>query len=167
MNSKDLYFRLLRYVLPYRKAFLFSLLGTVAFAATEPAMPALMKPLLDETFVAKNADTLVTLPLLLILLFVVRGAASFVSGYGMKWVATRVVMDLRQQMFDRLQSLPIHYFDAHSSGNIISKHTYNVMLVMAAATEVIVTIVRDSLTILGLIAYALYINWQLSPRPWR
>ena len=162
MNSKDLYFRLLRYVLPYRKAFMFSLLGTVAFAATEPAMPALMKPLLDETFVARNADTLVTLPLLLILLFVVRGAASFISGYGMKWVATRVVMDLRQQMFDRLQSLPIHYFDAHSSGNIISKHTYNVMLVMAAATEVIVTIVRDSLTILGLIAYALYINWKLS-----
>jgi subfamily B ATP-binding cassette protein MsbA len=162
MNSKDLYLRLLRYVLPYRKAFAFALLGTMAFAATEPAMPALMKPLLDEAFVAKNADTLVTLPLLLMLLFVVRGGASFVSGYGMKWVATRVVMDLRQEMFDHLQSLPTHYFDTHSSGNIISRHTFNVSRVMAAATEVIVTLVRDSLTILGLVAYALYINWQLS-----
>ena len=162
MNSKDLYLRLLRYVLPYRKAFIFALLGTVAFAATEPAMPALMKPLLDETFVAKNADTLVTLPLLLMLLFVVRGAASFISGYGMKWVATRVVMDLRREMFNHLQSLPIHYFDTHSSGDVISRHTFNVSRVMAAATEVIVTLVRDSLTILGLIAYALYINWQLS-----
>ena len=71
MKSKDLYFRLLRHVLPYRKVFLISLLGTVVFAATEPAMPALMKPLLDETFVAKNADTLVRLPLLLLLLFLV------------------------------------------------------------------------------------------------
>jgi subfamily B ATP-binding cassette protein MsbA len=162
MKSKDLYFRLLRQVLPYRKEFLISLLGTVVFAATEPAMPALMKPLLDETFVAKNADTLVRLPLLLLLLFLVRGAASFTSGYGMKWVATRVVMDLRGQMFDRLQTLPIHFFDNHSSGNIISRHTFNVSRVMNAATEVIVTLVKDSLTIVGLLAYALYVNWQLS-----
>ena len=59
MKSKDLYFRLLRQVLPYRKEFLISLLGTVVFAATEPAMPALMKPLLDETFVAKNRNNFV------------------------------------------------------------------------------------------------------------
>jgi subfamily B ATP-binding cassette protein MsbA len=162
MNSKYLYFRLLRHVLPYRKVFLISLLGTVVFAATEPAMPALMKPLLDETFVAKNADTLVRLPLLLILLFLVRGVASFTSGYCMKWVATRVVMDLRGKMFDRLQILPIHFFDNHSSGNIISRHTFNVSRVMNAATEVIVTLVKDSLTIIGLLAYALYVDWQLS-----
>ena len=103
MNSKELYFRLLKYVFPYRNAFLFSLLGTIASAATEPAMPALMKPLLDETFVAKSADAVTRLPLLLMLLFMVRGVASFISGYGMKWVATRVVMDLRREMFDRLQ----------------------------------------------------------------
>jgi subfamily B ATP-binding cassette protein MsbA len=162
MNSKDLYLRLLKYVFPYRKAFLFSLLGTVAFAATEPAMPALMKPLLDETFVAKSVDTVTRLPLLLILLFIVRGIASFVSGYGMKWVATRVVMDLRREMFNRLQTLPIHYFDNNSSGNIISKHTFNAARVTNAATEVIVTLVKDSLIIVGLLAYALYLNWQLS-----
>ena len=162
MNSKQLYLRLLKYVLPYRKAFLFSLLGTVIFAATEPAMPALMKPLLDETFVAKNPEGLTRLPLLLMLLFVVRGVASFISGYGMKWVATRLVMDLRREMFDKLQTLPVHYFNNHSSGNIISKYTFNVSRVMAAATEVIVTIVKDSLIIIGLLAYALYLNWQLS-----
>jgi subfamily B ATP-binding cassette protein MsbA len=162
MNSKELYFRLLKYVFPYRNAFLFSLLGTIAFAATEPAMPALMKPLLDETFVAKSADAVTRLPLLLMLLFMVRGVASFISGYGMKWVATRVVMDLRREMFDRLQTLPIHYFDNHTSGNIISKHTFNAARVTNAATEVIVTLVKDSLIIIGLLAYALYLNWQLS-----
>ena len=81
MNSKDLYLRLLRYVFPYWKMFAVSLLGTVAFAATEPAMPALLKPLLDETFVTKNPEGLVKLPLLLMLLFVVRGIASFISSY--------------------------------------------------------------------------------------
>jgi subfamily B ATP-binding cassette protein MsbA len=162
MNSKQLYLRLLKYVFPYRKAFLFSLLGTVVFAATEPAMPALMKPLLDETFVTRNQESLMHLPLLLILLFFVRGIASFISGYGMAWVSTRVVMDLRQEMFFKLQTLPAHYFDNHSSGNIISKHTFNVSRVTTAATKVIVTLVKDSLTIIGLLAYALYVNWQLS-----
>jgi subfamily B ATP-binding cassette protein MsbA len=92
----------------------------------------------------------------------VRGIASFISGYGMKWVATRVVMDLRRDMFNKLQTLPIHYFDNHSSGNIISKHTFNAARVTAAATQVVITLVKDSLIIIGLLAYALYLNWQLS-----
>jgi subfamily B ATP-binding cassette protein MsbA len=162
MNSKQLYLRLLKYVFPYRKAFLFSLLGTVAFAATEPAMPALMRPLLDETFVSEHQGNLMHLPLLLILLFLVRGIASFISSYGMAWVSTRVVLDLRLEMFSKLQILPIHYFDNNASGNIISRYTYNVSIVTDAATKVIVTLVKDSLTIIGLLAYALYVNWQLS-----
>jgi subfamily B ATP-binding cassette protein MsbA len=162
MNSKDLYLRLLRYVFPYWKMFAVSLLGTVAFAATEPAMPALLKPLLDETFVTKNPEGLVKLPLLLMLLFVVRGIASFISSYCMKWVATWVIMDLRKEMFDRLQTLPTSYFENNASGNIIAKFTFNVQRVMSAATTVLVTVVKDGLTIIGLIAYALYLNWQLS-----
>jgi subfamily B ATP-binding cassette protein MsbA len=162
MSSKDLYLRLLKYVYPHRKVFIFSILGTLAYAATEPAMPALMKPLLDEAFVAKNADSITRLPLLLLGLFFIRGIASFISGYGMSWVSTRVVMDLRREMFNKLQALPSHYFDNHSSGNIISKHTYNAARVTNAATEVLVTLVKDSMIIVGLLAYAIYLNWQLS-----
>ena len=162
MNSKDLYIRLLKYVLPYRKAFLFSLLATAAFAATEPAMPALMKPLLDESFVADSSRGLMHLPLLLIGLFFIRGVASFISGYGMKLVANHIVMDLRREMFDRLQRLPLHYFDNNASGNIIAKFTFNVARVTDAATNVIVTLVKDTLIIIGLLGYALYLNWQLT-----
>jgi len=162
MNSKDLYLRLLRYVFPYWKIFAASLLGTIAFAATEPAMPALLKPLLDENFVTRNPEGLVRLPLLLMLLFIVRGIASFISDYCIKWVATRVVMDLRKEMFDRLQTLPTSYFENNSSGNIIAKFTFNVQLVMNAATNVVITVVKDSLIVIGLLAYALYLNWQLS-----
>jgi subfamily B ATP-binding cassette protein MsbA len=162
LNSKELFLRLMRYVFPYWKIFALSLLGTIAFAATEPAMPALMKPLLDENFVSKNPAGLVKLPLLLMLLFIVRGVASFVSEYCIKWVSTRVVMDLRKEMFDRMQSLPVSYFENHASGNIISKFSYNVQQVMSAATDVVITLVKDSLMIIGLLAYALYLNWQLS-----
>ncbi len=162
MNSKDLYIRLLKYVLPYRGAFIMSLLGTVAFAATEPAMPALMKPLLDESFVANSTANIIRLPLLLIGLFFIRGIASFISGYGMKLVANHIVMDLRREMFDRLQRLPQHYFDNHASGNIMALFTFNVSRVTTAATTVIVTLVKDTLIIIGLLAYALWLNWQLT-----
>ena len=162
MNSRALYLRLLNYALPYRKMFAGALLGTIVFAATEPAMPALMKLLLDETFVARSTTGLVLLPLLLVLLFVVRGIAGFASNVGMKWVATRIVMDLRGEMFDRLLALPVPYFDNHPSGNIISKYTFNVQRVMEAATTVLVTLVKDSLIVAGLLAWTLYINWKLS-----
>ena len=101
MNSRQLYFRLLQHALPYRGMFALALLGTAVFAATEPLMAALLKPLLDETFVARNTGNLLLLPLLLVLVFLVRGLAGFTSTVGMQWVATRVVMDLRTQMFRR------------------------------------------------------------------
>ena len=162
MNSKDLYYRLLKYVLPYRGAFIVSLLATAAFAATEPAMPALMKPLLDESFVADSTANIIRLPLLLIGLFFIRGIASFISGYGMKLVANHIVLDLRREMFDKLQRLPLYYFDNHASGNIMALFTFNVSRVTTAATTVIVTLVKDTLIIIGLLAYALYLNWQLT-----
>jgi subfamily B ATP-binding cassette protein MsbA len=162
MNSRQLYFRLLQHALPYRGMFALALLGTAVFAATEPLMAALLKPLLDETFVARNTGNLLLLPLLLVLVFLVRGLAGFTSTVGMQWVATRVVMDLRTQMFRRLLSLPVSWFDNHTSGNIISRYTFNVQRVMQAATEVVVTLVRDSLTVTGLLAWSFYISWRLS-----
>ena len=162
MNSRQLYARLLQYALPYRGMFALALLGTAIFAATEPLMAALLKPLLDETFVARNTGNLVLLPLLLVLVFLVRGLSGFTGTVGMQWVATRVVMDLRSQMFRRLLTLPVSWFDNHTSGNIISRYTFNVQRVMQAATEVVVTLVRDSLTVAGLLAWSFYISWRLS-----
>ena len=80
----------------------------------------------------------------------------------MKLVANHIVMDLRREMFDRLQRLPLHYFDNNASGNIIAKFTFNVARVTDAATNVIVTLVKDTLIIIGLLGYALYLNWQLT-----
>jgi len=71
MNSKDLYLRLLRYVRPYTRIFALSILGTAAAAATEPMIPALIKPLLDGSFVEKDPQTIRLIPLLLVAVFVV------------------------------------------------------------------------------------------------
>ncbi len=161
-NSKDLYLQLLRYVAPYWKAFAVSILSTVILAMTEPAIPALMQPLLDGSFIEKDPGTIRLMPVLLILLFVVRGTSSYVSTVGLNWVAGKVIKDLRSEMFNRLLLLPSRYFDENPTGTLISKITFNVEQVTSAASNVLLILIRDSVSVLGLLALMIYINWKLS-----
>ena len=162
MNSKDLYLRLLRYVKPHRRVFTASILATVVLAATEPVLPALLKPLLDGSFVTKDPFYMTWMPPIIALVFLIRGVAGFGSAVAMRWVATRVVMDLRNEMFSKLLVLPDQRFSDTPSGNMLSRFTYNVNEVMQASTQVLVTLVKDSIAVIGLLAWIFYLNWQLS-----
>ncbi|MFN3751039.1 MAG: lipid A export permease/ATP-binding protein MsbA [Thiobacillus sp.] len=161
-KSRALYLRLLGYVKPYWRMFALSLFALVLTAATEPMLPALFKPLLDEGFVARNETFIKWIPILLLALFLVRGVTSFVSTYCMAWVGSRLVMDLRAAMFDRLMALPTRYFDQHPSGQLIAQLAFNVTQVTQAATSSLTTLVRDTVTVLGLLGYLLWLNWQLT-----
>ena len=161
-DSKALYLRLLGYVRPYWRMFALSLVALVLTAATEPLLPALFKPLLDEGFVAKDPDFIRWVPILLLALFLVRGVTSFVSTYCMAWVGSRLVMDLRASMFDKLMMLPTRYFDQNPSGQVIAQLAFNVTQVTQSATSSLTTLVRDTVTVLGLLGYLLWLNWQLT-----
>jgi len=160
--NRRLYLRLLRYVRPYAKQFAAGVGGMVVLALTEPAIPAVLKPLLDQGFVERNLDSVHTILGLMVLLFFVRGLSSIVSGIAMGWVSGKVVLDLRREMFNRLLVLPARFYDNHPTGNVISKLTYNVTEVTNAATQTLTVLVKDSVAVLGLLAYALYLNWQLT-----
>ncbi len=162
LSSTQLYLRLLGYVKPYRREFGLSILAMIIAAATEPLLPALLKPMLDGTFVHKDETVIMLAPLLILVIFVVRGLGSFVSTYTINWVGNKVVMDLREQMFHKLLCLPTRFYDDHTTGNLISKLTYDVTQVTAAATSVVTVIVRDTLIIIGLLAWLFYLNWQLT-----
>ena len=161
-QSRALYLRLLRYVAPYWRMFALSILAMVLVAATEPLFPALMKPLLDGSFVNKDPTTIRYIPFALVGLFLVRGVFGFVSDYALSWVSNRVVFDLRAEMFGRLVNLPTRYYDDASSGALISKLSYDVTGVTGAATSVLTVMVRDSLTVAGLLAWMFYLDWKLS-----
>ena len=161
-TSRALYFRLMSYVRPYWRMFALSLFGLVLSAATSPALPALFKPLLDEGFVAKNMSYMRWMPLLLLGLFLLRGIADFISTYCMAWVGTRLVMDLRAAMFDKLMLLPTRFFDQTASGQLIAHLAFNVTQVTKSATGSLTTLVRDSLAVIGLLGYLLWLNWTLT-----
>jgi subfamily B ATP-binding cassette protein MsbA len=161
-EARAIYGRLLRYAKPYWPALSFALVGMLVFAATEPVFAAMIKPLLDGSFVDRDPEVVRIMPLFLIALFLVRGVASFVDTFFLKYVGRRVVADLRQEMFEHLLRLPTGYYDRHGSGQTLSKFTYNVENVASATTSALTTVVRDGFTILGLMAYMLYIDVALS-----
>ena len=160
--SRLIYRRLLGYARPYWRMFAVSIVGMLVFAATEPLFAAMMQPLIDGSFIAKNEEVVRTMPLILVGLFVVRGIAGFVNTYFLSWVGRRVVADLRQAMFEHLLRAPTRYYDRHGSGHILAKLTYNVENVNTAATSAITTLVRDGFTVVGLMAYMLWLNTTLS-----
>ncbi|MDZ4202519.1 MAG: lipid A export permease/ATP-binding protein MsbA [Gallionella sp.] len=162
MTSYQLYARLLGYVKPYWRAFAVSILGMVVVAATEPLVPALMKPLLDGTFVNKDQEMMRMVPAVIILIFLVRGLATFVGTYAINWVGNKLVMDLRDEMFRKLLSLPTRYYDDHATGSLISKLTFDVTQVTNAATTVVTIAIRDSIVVLGLLGWLFYLNWKLT-----
>ena len=163
-SSRQLYLRLLSYVRPHARVFALALLGMIAAAATEPLFPMLMKPLLDGGFAAGAQPLLPpsTFAAALVGIFILRGAFTFTGHYCMAWVANRVVFDLRAAMFERLVRFPTHHYDDQSSAALLSKVAYDVANVSAAATTAVTVIVRDTIVIVGLFAWLLYLNWKLT-----
>lgn len=162
MSAFQLYKRLLKYVKPYWVGFVAVVFAMVIYAATETGMAALMKPLMDGSFVDRDPNVIKLLPLVLIGLFIVRGFSDFFTTYGLGWISRNVIKTLREEMFNKLIVLPASFFDHSTSGQLMSKLLYDVEQVAEAATDAILTIIRDTLTILGLLAWMIYLNGLLS-----
>ncbi|MEI7428847.1 MAG: lipid A export permease/ATP-binding protein MsbA [Betaproteobacteria bacterium] len=161
-SSRALYFRLLTYVRPYWRILVAGLIATSLAAATEPLFPALLKPLLDNGFSVDSTQSPLLVAGMIIGIFVLRGILGFLASYAMSWVQNRVITDIRQELFARLMRLPASYFDRNPSSTLISKVTYDVTNIASASTSVGTVLIRDSLTLVGLLGWLLYLNWQLT-----
>jgi ATP-binding cassette, subfamily B, bacterial MsbA len=161
-SSVQLYLRLLGYVKPYWRVFAASVGALIVVAITQPAFAALVKPLLDGTFIQKDPFLIRWMPVAIIGLFLMRGLGSFGATYFGAWVATKVVTDLRQAMFRSLMRLPSAFYDATTTGSVLSKFTYDVQNVTGAATSVVNVLVKDTLSAIGLLGWLLYLNWKLT-----
>ena len=157
-----LYRRLLSHVVPYWRVFLLSIISMVLLAATDPAIPALMQPLLNGAFIEKDPQTIAFMPFLFVGLFIIRSLSAYISGLSLNWVANKVIMDLRQTMFERFIDYPTSFFDTTRSGSLMSRFTYDVTQIKDASTNAISTIVRDSLSVMGLLGWMFYIDWTLA-----
>ena len=149
------YRRLLGYTGKYRLFLILAFVGMIVEALAAGAFTALMKPMVDQTFVAKNPEVRWVLPLSILGLFVVRGIATFVTDYGMARTGRSVVLDLRQQVLDKFLRMPSSRFDQEPIPALVSRLNYDTDQVSQATSEAIKISVTDTLTILVMIGVML------------
>lgn len=135
--------------------------GAVVGAATEPMIPALLQPLLDSGF--KDASLpLWLIPLAVIGIFAVRSAAGFIAQYGLSWTANRGMLNLRRAMFARLLDAAPPLFTTSSTSSLTNTLAYEVQTGTNQLVYSLLTLVRDSLVLVALLGYLLWLNWQLT-----
>ncbi len=161
LTNWQVYRRLLAYAIPFWVPFLVAALGNGVYAAASTGMAAAMEFVI-EALENPTPENRLFLPLLLIGVFALRGFGFFLSKYYMSYVGRNIVNTMRIQIFDHLMHLPCRFYDESSSGHLVSKITYNIEQVTDAATEAVTIILREGLTVLGLLAFMLYTNWKLT-----
>ena len=156
------YVRLLAYARPHWAMFLVGVVGMVLYAAVDTGFAVLVKKFLDGAFVERDPRMLVYVPAGIIVLFLVRGVGDYLSVYAPGWVGRQVIKAIRRDVFAHYLQLPVSYFDRNGVAQLLSRLTYNIELVAEAATNAVTFIIRDTLTIIGLIGYLVYLNWKLT-----
>lgn len=155
------YKRLLAYVKPFWFAFSLAVLGNIIYAAASTGMAAAMEYVITAIENPTDQNRLL-LTGLIVGIFALRGVGTFFSQYFISYVGRQVINALRNDVFDRLMTLPSRYYDDNASGRLVSKLTFNVEQVAEASTNAITITLREGLTIIGLLGFMLYTNWKLT-----
>ncbi|NCZ77795.1 MAG: lipid A export permease/ATP-binding protein MsbA [Burkholderiaceae bacterium] len=154
--------RLIGYLRPHTRLIVGSLLAMALVAASETSIPALMKPLLDDGFSGKMNHQLWLVPVFLVGLAIVRSGAQFLSNYLLTKVISNILLKLREQMFARLLRAKTEYYQKTTASNLINAVVFEVNNVLSIMGGMLISLVRDFLTVIGLMGYLLYLNWRLT-----
>ncbi|MDB5783197.1 MAG: lipid export permease/ATP-binding protein MsbA [Caballeronia mineralivorans] len=141
-------------------------LGLIAMgfvAASEAGIPMLLKPLLDHGFGAHgSASARWLVPLAVVGLAVLRGGSQYASGYLLAYVTNKILLQLRLKMFDRMIHTSAGFFQRETASTIINAIVFEVNQILNVLQSVVVTLVRDSLTVVFLLGYLFILNWRLT-----
>lgn len=154
--------RLLPIITPFKSGLIAAAIALILNAASDTFMLSLLKPLLDNGFGKTNNRILLWMPLAIVLSMIIRGISSFISSYSVSWVAGKVVMKMRRRLFNHIMDMPFSFFDKQSTGMLLSRITYDSEQVASSSSGALITVIRESASIIGLFAMMLYYSWQLS-----
>ncbi|MGA1043562.1 MAG: ABC transporter ATP-binding protein, partial [Burkholderiaceae bacterium] len=157
-----LYLRLLSFAKPYWKLGLGSVIAMVATAGLEPLLPALMKPLIDESLIAKDPESLWQVPLLIVGVFLAKGIADYLATVTSQTLAHRTMADLRQAVFEHQMALPMSVHQTEEPGRMLSRITYDITMVSDAVASAWLILIRDTLILIALLSFLFYTAWPLT-----
>lgn len=154
--------RLFSYVLPLKFVFALAILGMIGGAAIDSLFISQIKTFIDDGITGQNSEVLKWAPVFVVLIFILRGLSNYIAAYGLGWVGSKVVMAMRQELYEKLMALPVSYHDEQSAGNLISKITYDSEQVENACSKALMVLVREGAFVIGLLTIMFYQSWQLS-----
>jgi subfamily B ATP-binding cassette protein MsbA len=156
------YRRILGYVRPYRKRFFFAFINMIGLSAATSAAAVIVKPIMDYIFINKDVTWLKMMPLMILIIYLVKGLTNFIQHYQMKYIGQALVRDMRDELYDHLIGMPLTFFHKRSTGSLMSRILNDVTLIQNALTTALAHIIKEPVIILGLIAVLLYRNWFLA-----
>jgi len=162
VDARAVYRRLFQYAKPHWKMFAIGALGAALFAATNGGMLWFIKEFLNQSFVEKNPGVLLFAPVAIVVLFVVRSGGDYISSYFPGYVGRQVVKQLRAELFAKYMHLPVGYYDRTSTGEMMSRLTYNIEMLADAATTSLVNLAKDSLSFVISVGALFWLNWRLA-----
>ena len=157
-----LYLRLLEYIRPYWGRLIIAAVCSGAVAALTGAYAWLVQPAIDEVFIKKDATWLMLVPVALLVVSALKGVCGYGQSYLMIYVGSRVVTDIRQQLFGHLMRLPIGFHLKNPSSRMLSRVINDVNWIQNAVSGVLKDLFQQSLTFLVLLGVILYQNWKLA-----
>ena len=162
-NGWTIYKRLIKIALRNNSGPLsIAIFGMIITALSDPALSAIMKPILDGGFIQRDQSVINLLPFGLFSIFLLRSIGIFLTIYYMAKVGRTLVYRLREMMFKKILNLPISFYDKSSSGDLMSRISHNVELLSSVASRSLIILIRDTLTIIGLLIWMFYLSWELT-----
>ena len=154
--------RLLGLGRPYSMRFLISMICMVIVGALTSSQAVLVKPILDDIFLAKNPASLKWLPIAVVMIFLLKGICNYIQTVLMSFIGLRIVTDLRNKLYEQIQKQSLSFFTQHPTGLLMSRVTNDVASIQDASSEVVTSIVKDSFTIISLVCVIFYTDWKLA-----
>ncbi|MFQ5345650.1 MAG: lipid A export permease/ATP-binding protein MsbA [Mariprofundus sp.] len=161
-SSSQLYRRLLTFLTPYKGRLSLAIVCMIILAACTATMAWLLKPILDEALSGKNGDLIYIIPVLVIGLYLIKGAAYFGQAYTMGYIGQKVIFDLRNLLYHRLTSQSLDFFAHRKTGELLARLSYDVTLVQAAVSTAVTALMRDAISIVFLLAVVFIQDWLLA-----
>jgi len=161
-NAYATYKRLFMYVRRYWLSLVIALFASMIYSGIDAWFIYFLKPLINKGLVAKDQEFLRVAPILVLVVFMLRGFASFFSNYNIASVSRNVIMKLRQDLFTHLQKLPARFYDHSTSGQILSVILYSIEQVANASADVLTTTIQAGFFIIGLLFVMFKVSWKLS-----
>ncbi|WP_423783766.1 lipid A ABC transporter ATP-binding protein/permease MsbA [Frischella perrara] len=138
------------------------IVGLIINGSSDTYIISLIQPLLDKGFVQNDHAFLFNLAFIVVGLFFIRGVSSYVSGYVLAWISGKIVMEMRQELFGHFAYSPVSFYDQNSTGRLLSRILYDSEQVASSSADCLISVVRESIYLIGLVSIMFYNSWQLS-----